>query len=283
MVLLPLFLLLSTSLLLGGTQDRVQAQTLHPELIAGPWETVSASGSIDGVFFQIVTSSSSPVGRPQITGQTVDIRVYHRQERNETGGWFGTEEKATPELYYMQDDHSFTLFDGEHLRIHFIGVSDDKPFDLDATFSPVDQAWTGTWSHSSRSQHVVLVRPSPNTAVRQSAFVGDWQDEASKFGDSGTLHIRQSGDDVLSAWLDRTSSGADGQTVGISQRNGEFLQAYSIPGTGLILETAATIGPAFHYRAKLSEDWQTITGTWSNGSAGLSAPDKFRRVRLSPD
>ena len=82
MDLCAVVLFLSASLC-SGMQDQVQAPTLHPELIAGPWETVSAKG-IDGVFFQFATSSFGPSGNPQIAWQTVDIRVYHRQERKET-------------------------------------------------------------------------------------------------------------------------------------------------------------------------------------------------------
>jgi len=41
-----------------------QVPTEHPELIAGPWEVASTSG-IEGIFFEIVTSSSGPTGREQ--------------------------------------------------------------------------------------------------------------------------------------------------------------------------------------------------------------------------
>lgn len=61
----------------------------HPlphELIAGPWESVSPSG-IDGIFFNIETSSEGPVGHQQKVWQTLNIRVYHRQRGKETWGW----------------------------------------------------------------------------------------------------------------------------------------------------------------------------------------------------
>jgi hypothetical protein len=44
--------------------------------------------------------------------------------------WFGPADSPN------QDDHSFTLFDGEHLRIHSTGTTDLKSFDLDIAFSP---------------------------------------------------------------------------------------------------------------------------------------------------
>jgi hypothetical protein len=84
--------------------------TEHPELIAGPWEVASAS-EIDGIFFEIVTSSSGPSGHEQFDWQTMNIRVYQREEGRETWGYFGTKDKATPQSYSMQDDQSFIVFD----------------------------------------------------------------------------------------------------------------------------------------------------------------------------
>ena len=134
-MLLRLMRALSVSLLFSAAQGEAQIPTEHPELIAGPWEVASTSG-IKGIFFEIVTSSSGPTGREQFDWQTMNIRVYHREGGKEAWGYFGTKDKASPQSYNMQDDHSFTLFDGEHLRIHSIEVTDLKSFDLDITFSP---------------------------------------------------------------------------------------------------------------------------------------------------
>ena len=76
--------------LFGVAPNQVHVPTLHPELVAGPWESVSPSG-IDGIFFNIETSSEGPVGHQQIVWQTINIRVYHRQGRKETSGWFDHE------------------------------------------------------------------------------------------------------------------------------------------------------------------------------------------------
>ena len=55
---------LSISLLFSAAQSGAQVAIEHPELIGGPWEVASASG-IDGIFFEIETSSSGPTGREQ--------------------------------------------------------------------------------------------------------------------------------------------------------------------------------------------------------------------------
>jgi hypothetical protein len=182
------------SLLFNATRGEAQVPTEHPELIGGPWEVASASG-IDGIFFEIETSSSGPTGHEQFDWQTMNIRVYHRQGGKETWGYLGTKDKASPESYSMQDDHSFTLFDGERLRIHFSDTTDIKPFDLDITFSPTSNEWSGTWSRSGQNLHVVLKRPEPHPNVRPSIFVGDWVGEPAPDSPHhlapGSLHIRE--------------------------------------------------------------------------------------------
>jgi hypothetical protein len=273
--------LLSAGLFFSGQPARVQVPTLHPERIAGPWETVSAAG-IDGVFFQFVTSSSGPSASPQIDWQTIDIRVYHRQERKETQGWFATIYKAAPGSSDANDGGATTQFDGQRLRINFTDTTDLKPFDLDLTFSPNEQVWTGTWSRSGQASHVVLQRPTLSAGATPSGFVGDWDAELDSPADTpGSLHIRQSSDGILTAWFDRIMSGTESRTntVHSDRRDGEFLRVDSIPGTGLLLETTNPMGPAYHYRGTLSDDRQVITGNWDSGSGGkLNAPAKFRRV-----
>jgi hypothetical protein len=272
MALTRLACVLSITSFFSVWQGEVQVPTLHPELIAGPWEVASASG-IDGIFFNIETSSGSPNGRQEFDWQTINILVYRRQGGKETWGWFATKDKATPESYSMQDDHSYALFDGERLRIHFSDVTDLEPFDLDISFSPATQDWAGTWSRSHQNFHVVLKRPEPNPSVTPNVFVGDWAGESSKpYLAPGSLHIRQSRDGALSAWLDRTIAVND-------QRNGELLRVYSVTASGLLLERPGDTGPSSHYRGILSEDRQVLTGTWAQaGGGGLNAPDRFRRA-----
>lgn len=107
------------------------------------------------------------------------------------------------------------LFGEERLRIHFTDVTDLKPFDLDLdiTFSPTSNEWPGTWSRPGQNLHVVLKRPEPNPGVTPRVFVGDWAGESAPnslpYFAPGSLHIRESLDGVLSAWLDGTISGMD--------------------------------------------------------------------------
>jgi hypothetical protein len=278
---------LSISMLFSAAPGEPQVPTEHPELIGGPWEVASASG-IDGVFFEIETSSSGSTGHEQFDWQTMNIRVYHREGGKETWGYFGTKDKASPQSYSMRDDHSFTLFDGERLRIHFIGTTDIKPFDLDTTFLPTSNEWSGTWSRSGQNLHVVLKRPEPNPGVSPRVIVGDWADESApnspQYVAPGSLHIRESIDGVLSAWLDRTISGTEPKTRSIhnDHRSGEWLKVNSATDTGLILDTTNWTGPPSQFRGSLSGDHQVLTGTWERPGGGkLNAPDRFRRTPVA--
>jgi hypothetical protein len=271
---------LSITMLFRAAQGEAQVPTEHPELIAGPWEVASAS-CIDGIFFEIETSSGGPNGHEQFDWQTMNIRVYHRDGGKETWGYFGTKDKASPQSYSMQDDHSFTLFDGQRLRIYFIEATDIKPFDLDITFSPASHEWSGTWSRPGQNLHVVLKRPAPNPGDTPNVLVGDWIGESPSLFLPGSLHIRESLDGVLSAWLDRTLSGIDPKTRSIhnDQRNGEWLKVSSAAATGLILDTTNVMGPPSQFRGSLSEDHQVLIGAWERTGGGrLSAPDRFRRA-----
>ena len=219
-MLLHLVCLISISACLCTGQKNTQIPSANPELIEGPWETTGASG-IDGIFLTIETGSN---------WQTIDIRVYHRDKGKESLGYFATNEKATTESYKMQDDHSFTLFNGTHLRIHFVDVTDLKPFDLDLTFSPGSYEWSGTWSRPRETSNVVLRRPEPKPDVAANPFVGDWTTSSKKpYFASGSLHLRQSSDGTLSAWLDRVIASSD-------RRNGELLRVHAATAPELDLE-----------------------------------------------
>jgi hypothetical protein len=260
--------------LFSVAQAQAQPPTRHPNLLAGPWESVSASG-IDGFFLNFEISFSGPAEHQQIDWDEAQIRVYHRQNGKETWGSFDTREKATPQSYAMRDDESFTLFDGKRLRIHFTDFADLKPFDLDVTFATAARDWTGALSRSGKVRHVVFERPRPNAAV-PTVFVGDWASEPNPNSGlppaSGSLHIRESSDGVLSAWLDQVF----GQK---GERDGELLRVVSATGSSLILGTTFTDGPLFQYRGMLFEGGHLLTGNWGvvEGER-FDAPDRFRRV-----
>ncbi len=134
----------------------------------------------------------------------------------------------------------------------------------------------------------MLKRPEPNPGVTPRVFVGDWAGESAPnsphYFAPGSLHMRESIDGVLSAWLDRTISGMDPKTRSIhnDQRSGEWLKVNSANDTGLILDTTNWTGPPSQFRGSLSEDHQVLTGTWERPGGGrLNTPDRFRRTPVA--
>ncbi len=257
-MLLRLVCLIFFGVFFCAGQYNAQILSTNPELVEGPWETTGASG-IDGIFLTIRTG---------LNWQNIDIRVYHRVNGKEASGYFATREKATAESYRMQDAHSFTLFDGTHLRIHFVDVTDLQPFDLDLTFSSNTHEWSGTWSRPGQAPNVTLRRPKPKRGLPANPFVGDWATPSAK----NSLHIRQSSDGALSAWLDRAFASSD-------QRNGELLYVFSSTGPELDLGLVSAGLSALRYHGTLSDNGQTLTGDWADeGSGRLNAPDRFQKV-----
>jgi hypothetical protein len=256
----------------------------HPEVIEGPWETKIGS-EIEGILFKIGTSrvSDTPgifnprrpldVSSQSIRRQTVDILVYHREGGNERQGWFSTQGASN-----TRPNGSTVEFDGEHLRIHFVGFQGARgdAFDMDLKLSPAEQGWTGTWSREGQPVHVVLERPHPASGATPSALVGDWEDAGPRSGYAdGSLHIRESSDGKFSGWLDRTIAGVD-------QRSGEPLKITSFSPGSVDLELDTSICCAGPYHGMLSEDGQMLSGEWATVGVNalgpkLNAPSIFRR------
>lgn len=224
---------------------------VSPEAIEGPWEVAGDAG-IDGIFLSGA-------------GAGTNIRVYHRRGKKEAWGFFGPERDGT-EQSDAEENRSFTLFDGEHLRIHYVESDRLKPFDLDVRFSAGAESWFGTWSHSGEAASVTLKRPEPKAGIVPNPFVGDWVSEPGEPSTAGeSLHVRQSRDGMLCAWLERD----DG--------NAEFLYVYSADAA-LRIYRPGDFGPASRFIGELSEGGRMLEGKWSQvGRGGPGGLVKFVR------
>lgn len=249
----------------------LQAQISVRDLQAleGPWECKKPIGGA-GVFISADTLLTQRNDRPEITSQSIDIRVFQRQGEQEQGGYFSPSEGID----------ASTVFDGKRLIIHFKDRADISPFDLDVKFDPTASYWTGSWSLCDKSHKVVLERPRPQQEVQASAFVGDWDghpDPTPSFrGAPGTLHIRQGYDGVLFAWLDRTIQG--------DQRNGERWSVRSSTQSAIVLATISGFGADYWYEGTLSGDGKQMRGQWhGDGGGTLNAPTLYRLLNQSTD
>jgi hypothetical protein len=228
--------------------------------IEGPWEFASPSG-IFGFFFTSFVHNSG-----------IDIWGYERGGGKTSGGYFSSDLD-----YARPNDPSSSHFDGQRLRIHFVSpFVSERSFDVDIIFSSTERHWTGTWSRDGQSFQVVLGRPHPAAGVTPSTFVGDWEGEPDPNSrapwEPGSLHIAESSDGVLSAWMDRGDYG-----------EGERLYVSSGTQDALTLETTNPLGNGYRYQGSLSGDRQVLTGIWvstlqpENRGTSLSAPVRFRR------
>jgi hypothetical protein len=210
-----------------------QRPFVQPEVLSGEWETTTASG-VHGVHLQITTYN-----RPQtVSDQSITIRVYHRQNGQEKWGWWGDNGSAS------------TVFDGERLRVA----------DLDVTFDSHTRRWTGTWFLDGELNTVVLEKPTCQT----HPLCGTWEGR----GAWGfvRLHLVQSTDGVLTAWMDR------------AQRHGEHLRVVSSEPSDLRMETTPAGGFTTRFAGRLS-DQSSLEGDWNARSPGVDTRQTFHRVQ----
>jgi hypothetical protein len=178
------------------------------------------------------------------------VRVYHRRNGRETWGW-----------YVVSPPYDSTAdFDGT--RLHVLGLT--------ATFDQNAARWTGKWSLDGQTRDVVLERPHPASGVIGNPVCGDWEGlpDTTRGSASTMVHIVQSSDGTISAWMDRVIDIQD-------QRFGEPFQVISADPSNIMLQLDTAIGALYHFDGVLSNDGSSIAGHWN----GLNARDHFRRLR----
>lgn len=209
-----------------------QRPFVQPELLSGEWETMTASG-IHGIHLSIRTYNGP---QPQV----VHIRVYHRQNGQERWGWWGDNGSISP------------VFDGVRLTVR----------DLDVIFDPSTRRWTGTWLLDGELKAVVLEKPT----CQSHPLCGTWEGQ----GMWGVvrLHLVQSADGVLTAWMDRARV----------ERHGEHLRVVSSDPSGIDVQTTGAGGLPIRFRGRLS-DPHTLEGAWNARSPGADTRQSFHRVQ----
>jgi hypothetical protein len=248
------------------------------QLLEGPWEYTSPSG-IKGILIKVETAVLSGTDAPMIDWQTVSICVYHRLhgQSQDTHCFAPAAYNRFDQMLGRGGEENYTTdLKNRRLVIHY-------NVDLELSFDAAAKHWAGTWSERGEQGTVILERPHPVPGLTQNAFVGDWESHSeatTKSPYTGSLHITESSDGVLTAWLDRQSSYIDRrrQTTHSELRNGERLEIV-VDQRNLTLTTTNKIGLPHHYSGTLSNEGEYLAGEWKTETAGrLAAPDNFVRL-----
>jgi hypothetical protein len=230
-----------------------QAITMQPDLLAGRWEVTDPSG-VHGILVMIDSHADSPIARQTrtITRQTVQVRVYHRENGQDTRQSY----VVFPPRYAAAE------FDGRRIRVP----------GLTALFDPDASRWTGTWSRNGQTADVVLERPHPATGVTPNPFVGEWDGLPDGRADLPSLriHIVQSFDGVLTAWMDRKGV-VQNNTSGIS------LAVVSVDPMNVVLGNESPVANVYdRFTEVLSHDGNSMIGNWNDRP---TARQTFHRIQ----
>jgi hypothetical protein len=250
----------------------------HPERVSGSWE-VKGDHAIYGLHIQLASRvDGAPItliGVQQIF-HSASIQVYERTgptRKLGDGNWFS-------------DESPQTLWTDRHLVLKQAASQIGPEIQLDLTFDPVSDSWSGRFRRGTFDRSVTLLRPHPETAVARSPFVGTWSRPAPG---NNCIHIVQTGSETLAGWSDDLATpGASRYANGIRPPVETFEQYGSIalveavsPGAVLIELKALT--PAccsITYAGKLTPDGKKIRSgdaMWSNwtrvrGNSCVAAP-----------
>lgn len=163
----------------------------HPERLSGSWE-VKGDHAIYGLHIQLTTRvDGAPItliGVQQIF-HSAWIEVYERTgptRKVGDGNWFSDE---SPQL----------LLTDKHLLLKQAATRIGPEVQLDLTFDPVTDRWSGRFRCGTFDRLVTLLRPHPETAVAKSPFVGTWSRPALM---NNCIHIVQTGSEPLAGWSD---------------------------------------------------------------------------------
>jgi hypothetical protein len=163
----------------------------HPERVSGSWE-VRGDHAIYGLHIQLITRvDGAPItliGVHQIF-HSASIEVYERTgptRKVGDGNWFS-------------DESAPILWTDRHLILKQAANQTGPEVQLDLTFDPVSDSWSGRFRRGTFDRSVTLLRPHPETAVAKSPFVGTWSRPALM---NNCIHIVQTGSESLASWSD---------------------------------------------------------------------------------
>jgi hypothetical protein len=245
----------------------------HPERMSGSWE-VKGEYAIYGLHIQLTTkvdgAPATLTGVRQIFHDAT-IEVYQRTgptRKTGDGNWFS-------------DDSPEVQWNAKHLALGHAATQAGPAVQLDLTFDPVHEIWSGRFRRGSFDRRVTLLRPHPKTDVARSPFVGTWSRPALM---NNCIHIVQTEIGSLASWSDDLSTpGALRYANGLRPSMETFERYGSIalvevpsPRTVLIeLKALTAICCSIFYAGKLTPDGKEI----QSGQSGSAIRDNWTRMR----
>jgi len=256
----------SNGMLRGTTVD-------HPERMSGSWE-VKGEDAIYGLHIQLTTkvdgAPTTLTGVRQIFHDAY-IEVYQRAgptRKIGDGNWFS-------------DDSPAVQWSAKHLALQHAATQAGPAVQLDLTFDPVHDIWSGRFRRGSFDRPVTLLRPHPKTDVTRSPFVGTWSRPHLM---NNCIHIVQTEIGSLAGWSDDLSTpGALRYANGIRppmetfERYGSIALVEAVSPGAVLMELKA-LTPAccsIIYAGKLTPDGKEIRA----GHSGTAFRSNWTRMR----
>jgi len=232
----------------------------HPERLSGSWE-VKGDRAIYGLHIRLTTrvegAPTTLIGVQQIF-HSASIQVYERTgptRKMGDGNWFS-------------DDSRQVLWTDRRLRLKQAASQTGPDVQLDLTFDPVSDSWSGHFRRGIFDRSVTLLRPHPETPTAASPFVGTWS--RPDIGNN-CIHIVQTGSGSLAGWSDDLATPGALRYANGTQPPVETLENYG----------AIALVEAVSPRAVLIEFKALTAGCCSITYAGKLTPDE-REIQAGP-
>ena len=277
--LLPMILLIFVPSRVPTQQPQPARGTMRgfaiddPERLSGSWD-VKGNHVVYGLHIQVTTRvDGAPItltGVQQIFHSAL-IEVYERTgptRKIGDGNWFS-------------DDSPQLLWTDRHLVLKHAATGTGPEIQLDLTFDPVSNSWSGRFRLGTFDRSVTLLRPHPETAVAKSPFVGTWSRAAPG---NNCIHIVQTGSESLAGWSDDLATpGASRYANGIRppvetfEQYGSIALVEAVSPQAVVMELKAP-RPAccsITYGGKLTPDEKEIQA----GPSGSAIRNNWTRMR----
>jgi hypothetical protein len=174
----------------------------QPEQLSGLWEAPTGHQSAVGIWLLLTT---------RIDGAATTLRRVPQYEQSFSVALFqrsGNQFEFGTGSSFADDSNGELIWDGTHLRARRDGRNKDRlAAELDLTFDPASETWSGLFGRGTFSRFVTLRRSAKVLPNGKRALVGTWA--STEKVTRSCFHVIQLWDGSLAGWSD------DLQTPGV--------------------------------------------------------------------